>query len=67
MTEESLHNESSSVGPFEVSDELRPRIDELGLWDVVEQMRDEGYAVIRMRELKRLARSHPLSGEINTT
>lgn len=47
MTEESLHIESSSVGPFEVSDELRPRIDELELWDVVDQMRDEGYAVIR--------------------
>ena len=47
MTEESLHIESSSVGPFEVSDELRPRIDELGLWDVVDQIREEGYAVIR--------------------
>ena len=47
MTEESLQIESSSVGPFEVSDELRPRIDELELWDVVNQMRDEGYAVIR--------------------
>ena len=32
MTEESLHIESLSVGPFEVSDELRPRIDELELW-----------------------------------
>ena len=47
MTEESLYIESSSVGLFEVSDELRPRIDELELWDVVNQMRDEGYAVIR--------------------
>ena len=47
MTEESLNIESSSVGPFEVSDELRPRIDELELWDVVDQIRDEGYAVIR--------------------
>jgi len=47
VTEESLHIESSSVGPFAVSDELRPRIDELELWDVVNQMRDEGYAVIR--------------------
>jgi hypothetical protein len=39
--------ETASVGPFEVSDELRPRIDELELWDVVEQMKEEGYAVIR--------------------
>ena len=37
----------ASVGPFEVSEELRPRIDELGLWDVVEQMKEEGYSVIR--------------------
>lgn len=39
--------ELAPVGPFDVSDELRPRIDELGLWDVVEQMKEEGYAVIR--------------------
>ena len=32
MTKEALHIESSSVGPFEVSDELRSRIDELELW-----------------------------------
>lgn len=36
-----------SVGPHEVSDELRPRIDELELWDAVEHMREHGYAVIR--------------------
>ena len=36
-----------SVAPGEVSDELRPRIDELGLWDAVRHMRDHGYAVIR--------------------
>lgn len=36
-----------SVGPNEVSDELRPRIDALGLWDVIDQIREEGYAVIR--------------------
>jgi hypothetical protein len=38
---------ASSVGPYEVSDELRPRIDKFGLWDAVEQLREEGYAVIR--------------------
>ncbi len=36
-----------SVAPGDVSDELRPRIDELGLWDAVEHMREHGYAVIR--------------------
>ena len=36
-----------SVAPGEVSDELRPRIDELDLWDAVEHMREHGYAVIR--------------------
>jgi|TARA_B100001741_G_scaffold292718_1_gene273799 hypothetical protein len=34
MTEESLHYESLSDGPFEVSDELPSRIDELELWNV---------------------------------
>lgn len=36
-----------SVPPGEVSDELRPRIDELDLWDAVHHMREHGYAVIR--------------------
>lgn len=36
-----------SVPPGEVSDELRPRIDELDLWDAVSHMREHGYAVIR--------------------
>ncbi len=36
-----------SVGPYEVSDELRPRIDELGLWKSIDQIREHGYAVIR--------------------
>ncbi len=36
-----------SIGPGEVSDELRPRIDELGLWDAVEHFREHGYAIIR--------------------
>ena len=35
------------VGPYDVSDELRPRIDELELWDVVESLREHGYAAIR--------------------
>ncbi len=47
VTEESSNNAPTSVGPYDVSDELRPRIDELGLWDVVDQMKEEGYAVIR--------------------
>ncbi len=36
-----------AVGPWEVSGELRPRIDELDLWEVVESLREHGYAVIR--------------------
>ena len=36
-----------SIGPGEVSDELRPRIDELGLWDAVEHFREHGYAIIQ--------------------
>ena len=39
--------EASPVAPFEVSDELRPRIDELELWDVVASLREHGYGVIR--------------------
>ena len=35
-----------SKAPYEVSDELRPRIDALGLWDAVDGLREEGYAVI---------------------
>lgn len=33
--------------PYEISDSLRPRIDELDLWDNVAEMRDNGYTVIR--------------------
>ena len=36
-----------SLPPNEVSDELRPRIDELELWEAVEHMREHGYAIIR--------------------
>ena len=36
-----------SIGPYEVSDELRPRIDELRLGDAVEHFRKHGYAIIR--------------------
>lgn len=35
-----------SKAPYEVSDELRPRVDELGLSDAIEGLREEGYAVI---------------------
>jgi len=45
--ENSSNSAPISVGPFEVSDELRPRIDELELWDVVDQLERDGYAVIR--------------------
>jgi len=36
-----------SIAPGEVSAELRPRIDELDLWETVEQLREHGYGVIR--------------------
>ncbi len=32
-----------SKAPYEVSDELRPRIDALGLRDAVDELREEGY------------------------
>ena len=46
-TETQRAEEVAPVAPFEVSHELRPRIDELELWDVVESLRRHGYAVIR--------------------
>ena len=33
--------------PYEISDELRPKIDELDLWDNVAELRDQGYTVVR--------------------
>ena len=33
--------------PYEISDELRPRIDALDLWDNVADLRDRGYTVVR--------------------
>ena len=36
-----------SLPPAQVSDELRPRIDELELWEAVEHMCEHGYAIIR--------------------
>lgn len=36
-----------SLAPYEVSDELRPRIEELGLWDNVSELRDQGYTVVK--------------------
>ena len=35
------------VGPYELSEELRPRIEELGLTEAVEHFREYGYALIR--------------------
>ena len=37
---------TGTKAPYEVSDELRPRIDALGLWDAVDGLREQGYAVI---------------------
>lgn len=36
-----------SLGPYEISDELKPTIDELELWDNVTELRDQGYTVIK--------------------
>ena len=35
-----------SLGPYEISDELRPTIDELELWGNVTDLREQGYTVI---------------------
>ena len=45
--EETAEYRAQSIAPYEVSDELRPRIDALDLWDVVDGLREKGYAVIR--------------------
>lgn len=37
---------TQSKVPYEVTDELRPRIDAMDLWGVVDGLREEGYAVI---------------------
>ena len=36
-----------SLKPSEISDELRPTIDDLELWDNVAELRDQGYTVIK--------------------
>ena len=38
---------TSPVGPYDVSDELRPRIDEYELWGVIADLEEHGYGVIR--------------------
>ena len=45
--EETAEYRAQAIAPYEVSDELRPRIDALDLWDVVDGLREKGYAVIR--------------------
>jgi ectoine hydroxylase-related dioxygenase (phytanoyl-CoA dioxygenase family) len=35
-----------SLEPYEISDDLRPKIDELGLWDNLAELRDQGYTVV---------------------
>ena len=37
----------ASLKPYEVSDELRPRIDELGLWENIRELRDQGYTIVK--------------------
>ena len=36
-----------TLAPYSISDELRPAIDALGLWQNVHEMRDQGYTVIK--------------------
>lgn len=38
---------SETLAPYQVSESLKPRIDELGLWGNVEDLRDQGYAVVK--------------------
>ena len=35
------------LGPYEISDELRPKIDALDLWQNVAELRDQGYTVVK--------------------
>ena len=45
-----LANEARNMAclkPYEISDDLRPKIDELDLWDKVADLRDQGYAVVK--------------------
>ena len=35
------------MGPYEVSEELTPTIDELDLWTNVNELRDQGYTVVK--------------------
>ncbi len=37
----------ASLAPYEISDELRPTIDALDLWDTIAHIRDRGYAVVQ--------------------
>ena len=36
-----------TLGPYEVSEELTPTIDELDLWTNVNELRDQGYTVVK--------------------
>ena len=36
----------ATLPPYQVSESLKPRIDELDLWSCIEHLRDEGYTVI---------------------
>ena len=37
----------ATLPPYQVSESLRPRIEELDLWGCVEDLRDRGYTVVR--------------------
>lgn len=37
----------TSLRPYEISDDLRPKIDELDLWENVAELRDQGYTIVR--------------------
>ena len=36
-----------TLDPYEVSDSLKPTIDELDLWTCVEDLRDRGYTIVK--------------------
>ena len=44
MVDESRN--TATVAPYAISDDLRPTIDELDLWENVAELRDQGYTVI---------------------
>ena len=37
----------ATLPPYQVSESLKPRIDELDLWGCIDDLRDRGYTVVR--------------------